>query len=140
MNKLKINRKDLIPIIFEYLILVLPIGIYVMLEALHKHKWTYFFQSPEWGIATIFLSFQGVSIYIKSLSGKNKQLNHSFLGILILIVIVVTIAAILNSYLSLENDSNTYSSIVFRLLLFLISTLYFFILTLSGKHNENYEK
>ena len=131
-----ISRRDLIPVVFEYLLLVIPIAIYVMLEALHKHDWHYFFKSPEWGIATIFLSFQGVWLYFKSLIGKNRKINHNFLGLLFLLVVIITVAAILNSFISLDPVYNNRRNIIIRLILLIAASVSFLILTLSGRQNE----
>ncbi|WP_299336334.1 hypothetical protein [uncultured Psychroserpens sp.] len=132
----KTSRRDILPVIYEYLLIILPVSIYISLEAMHKHDWTYFFKSPEWGIAIIFLSFQGVALYLKSLSSTNKKINHNFIGLLFLIVVVVTIAAILNSFISLDYKENNFMKISIRITLLFISSASFFILVLSGKKNE----
>src|SRR5215510_6978040 len=42
---------------YEYLLITLPVALYVVLEAIHKGDATFCLWSPEWAIATIFLAF-----------------------------------------------------------------------------------
>lgn len=131
------HKSDFIAISYEFLVLILPVFIYVYMEARHKHDWSYMFTSPEWGIATIFLCFQGAAFYTKSLTLRtDKRINSTFLNLIYLIVLIVTIGATLNSFDSLDSESNNKMKIMVRLVLLFFSIVFFFVLSFSGKKNE----
>lgn len=59
--------------LYEFIIITMPAGIYVFLEAFHKNDWTYLYSTPEWAIATIFLSFISLSRYLMTIGKTGKQ-------------------------------------------------------------------
>ena len=109
----------------------------MFLEALHKNDYTYFLKSPEWGIATIFLSFQGTALYIKALTQSGKKINYIFLGLLLLAVIFIVIASILNSYMSLNSKEDNLFKQILRMFFLLVSMIYFLLLGMSAHKIEN---
>lgn len=124
--------KILLPTFYEYILIVVPVLIYVSLEATHK-GFFYVVKSPEWAIATIFLCFQAVSLYTKGLMHTGKKLNGVVLSILYLGAMLMIIASTITAYVSLEDKTNTTTQIIVRMSLFLASTLGFFILVCSSK-------
>lgn len=128
--------KAVLPTIYEFLLILLPVAIYVTLESMHKQP-GYFFRSPEWAIASIFLSFQGTALYIRHLETPHKRINFDFLGLLLLGVITITVTATLNAYASLDLIENTNGKVALRIALLLLSSLVFFILVLASKTESN---
>jgi hypothetical protein len=51
----------------DYLLLTLPVAGYVAIESIHKGNWTYLLLSPEWSVATIFITLQTYRIYTESI-------------------------------------------------------------------------
>lgn len=125
-------KKVILPAIYEYLLIVLPVFIYVAMEATHN-GFIYLLTSPEWAIASIFLCFQASALYIKGLLRIGQKINGVFIGILFLFSMIIIIFATLNAYLSLDHTNNTPLIIILRLILFTISSVYFFILVCSVK-------
>lgn len=128
-------RRHILPTLYEYLLIIIPVAIYVSLEAMH-HGFLYFFKSPEWSIGSIFLSFQAIALYIRNLSKTSKKLNLDFIGIVLIILIIITILASLNAYSSLQSEKDTFTKVLIRIVLLIISTISFFMLVLSSKINE----
>lgn len=116
---------------YEYFLITLPIGIYVSLEALHKHDLKFCWNSPEWAIATIFLSFQSISLYKLNLKKTGRILSEASFGLFSLIFLAVVVAASINAYLSL-ND-NSVLSIIFRLVLFCAISVTFVLMVGGAK-------
>lgn len=132
-NTSKLNfKKVILPAIFEYLVIFLPVAFYVGLESMHKGSW-YFYKSPEWSIVSIFLGFQAFFIYFRHLNISDRKPDFNFLGILILGLVVITFASALNAYVSLDEQHNTNGKIILRLFLLLISSIGFFLLVFASK-------
>ena len=106
--------------LFEYLMIVVPVGLYVGMEAFHHHHWRLMIESPEWAIATIFLSFQGAVLYVKHLRKSGRDLSETSLWLLAFAVLVVMLAAVVNAYDDLETV--TRHSLLFRIVLFCITS------------------
>lgn len=106
-------------------------GVYVALEAFHKQDMFFFINSPEWAIATIFLSFQGVSLYRQGLKKLGSSLSDVSFEILTLFYVVITIVATVNAYKALSE--NTDLSVFVRLVLFFIASICFLLLVSSAK-------
>jgi hypothetical protein len=122
---------------YEYLLIISPVGIYVGLEALHKNSFAYFFASPEWSIATIFLSAVGILNFHNEIESAGKKLKHSYLGILIISNVLIIVVSVLNAYLSMESppnrDAPSKSITILRQILFLFTTVLFFIAVAGSK-------
>jgi hypothetical protein len=117
--------------LFEYLMIVLPVGIYVVMEAFHHDHWELVIESPEWAIATIFLSFHGAVLYVQSLKKSGRKLSEGVLLLAAMAVLVVIIAAIVNAYDDL--DSVTRRSVLFRTVLFAIASVAFLAMVSGAK-------
>lgn len=114
--------------VYEYLIITLPVAIYVFLDAYNKNDWPYLYKSPEWAIATIFLSFISLSRYLASIGKSRKPVFEPVIGIIGIIILLIIIASTLNAKISTELKPDSYAAIFFRLVLFTIATIIFFIL------------
>jgi hypothetical protein len=134
------KARYLVDMSYEFLLVVSPVIIYVLLEAVHKDNYNYIFISPEWGIATIFLSFQGVALYLKALFKSNRTINHNFIGLLILIMVFLTIGSIINTYAAFSHKNVDYTIVKFKFLLFFIAFFKFSFLTLSAINIKNHVK
>jgi hypothetical protein len=117
--------------LYEYLIITMPVGIYVSLEALHKNNWGFFFNSPEWSIATIFLSFISVSRYRKAIEKGGFKLSDPVFGIIGIIGLSIVVCSTLNAYVSIKEESS--SAVIFRGILFVVASSKFFILLIGTK-------
>lgn len=118
---------------YEYLLITVPVGLYIGLEAIHKHHWSLLVLSPEWAVATIFLLFQGVSLYMRHLSGAGARISPVSIGLLALISLTIIAFTVINAYTSLDPEHNTRSAIVFRLGLFVITSLGFLVMVAGAK-------
>lgn len=121
--------------LYEFILLTLPVALYVALEAYVKEDWSYFYSSPEWAIATIFLSVQAVFLYFKDLLRTGRRTNLRALGGLVFYTVIVVVVASINALESLR-DHGVGSSLALslRLSLFLISAIVFFMLVASGRY------
>jgi hypothetical protein len=90
---------------YECLLVILPVGFYVGLEAIHRHDRLFLLSSPEWSIATVFLSFQGVALYRSNLRRTGKPLQEDTFDFLQMLVLIITLSAAIVAYLSLEHGS-----------------------------------
>jgi hypothetical protein len=111
--------------LYEYLLISLPVAIYVILEALHKNDIIVLFVSPEWAIVTIFLAFVSLSKYLSSIAKSGKSIFEPIIGIISLFILLIVIAAIVNAKISMDAESN--GAICFRLFLFLLTSIFFFV-------------
>lgn len=122
--------------VMEYLVLVLPVAFYVGLEAYHKHDFEFFYQSPEWAIATIFLQFQGVYLFIKHSRQGDQRLSEVSVTLLALLALSIVVGSAMNALDSMHVESA--GKIVFRLTLFGITSLQFLILVASSKYSNGH--
>jgi len=125
-------KNVILPALYEYALVILPVFIYVSLEALHKGM-EHLVTSPEWAIASIFLCFQSASLYLKGLLHTGKKINGVFIGLLYMIVLLIIVSAVLNANMAMEESGNSVLSIGIRLFLITVSTIIFFILVCSSK-------
>ncbi|HAK79483.1 MAG TPA: hypothetical protein DCM71_21890 [Runella sp.] len=119
-------KKGFLIALYEYLIITLPIGLYVFIEASHKSNWHFLYSTPEWSIATIFLSFISLSKFVADLGKDGRKFDGPILGIFGLFNLIIIVSAAMNANMSLEKESITL--IIFRIFIFSISTIVFFVL------------
>lgn len=122
---------------YEYLIIIVPIGIYVFFEAHHRGELYYFYKSPEWDIATIFLAFIGINKYSSEIIPIRKKFSKPIFGIFQITVLLIIISAIYNTKISIEAETS--AAIFFRITLFSITSIIFFIFII-GKNLLKKEK
>jgi protein-S-isoprenylcysteine O-methyltransferase Ste14 len=116
--------------LYEYLLITLPVGIYVWLEAEHKHDYTYLVKTPEWAIATIFLLFVGLNKYQHVIKKSGRQFFEPIINIIAIAALVLIILAILNARSSL--DIETDGKIIARIIYFIIASLFFFMCMIAN--------
>ncbi|MBN8865821.1 MAG: hypothetical protein J0H92_20780 [Sphingobacteriales bacterium] len=124
-------RKGFWTALYEYLIVTLPVAIYVMLEAIHKKSWIVFITTPEWSIATIFLAFISISRYRSSLEKSGGRIFEPIFGLISILSLILIVGSTINAYLSLEEE--TISAIVIRIVLFIVSSMKFLVLITGSK-------
>lgn len=82
---------------YEYLMIVVPVGLYVILHGLHDtHPAAAVVSSPEWNIATIFLLMQGQFLYHVQLEGTGRRLSRNVMGLSSVATIVGVVFAVAN--------------------------------------------
>jgi hypothetical protein len=124
-------RNAIFTAVYEYLIIVAPVAIYVALESVHSGGLKYFALSPEWSIASLFLSFQGVNLYRRDLGIGGKPLSEEFLGVLGLIALLAIVASTIIAYLALTHDTTVLQ--IARLLILLATSLAFLLFVGAGR-------
>lgn len=129
--------EGLLHALYEYLLIITPVGIYVGLEALHKGSFCYFFISPEWSIATIFLSAVGILSFHNEIESAGRRVKPSYLGILIISNVLIIVISVLNAHWSMQHLSDEKiqknPSTLLRQILFILTTLLFFIAVAGAK-------
>lgn len=127
------NKPSFSVIAYEYLLVTVPVGIYVALEATRKNELAILWRSPEWAIATIFLLFQGLSLYIRHLSSTGAKLSAATIGLLALIGVVITTTTLINAYRTLDAQENTKLAIFVRLALFVFASVAFWVFVAAAQ-------
>ncbi len=127
MNTQKKTKKDaILNAFYEYILITFPIGLYVSFEAIHKHSWYYLIESPEWGIAVIFLIFVSVSKSIAAIRKNDKEPNETSIKIFNLSRLIGIIASVIISFYSVLLDNDTL--IIIRVSIFIITSIISIIL------------
>lgn len=124
-------RRALLSTVYEYFLVTLPVAIFVTLEALHKEDRSFCWSSPEWAIATIFLLFQGLSLYIRELTRTGRKISEGYIGILGLVVLVGAVITSINAYQSLHENTNW--GVSFRLAFFGLASIAFILMVGGAK-------
>jgi hypothetical protein len=116
--------RTIIRLAIEYLLITLPIIIYVTLEAIHQGDAVYLLQSPEWSIATIFLSCQTVRLFLEGLERDRGRLVGVVLVVALVVLIVV---ASINIYMGLDSEpeGQSWMVLVTKWGLLTVATLFF---------------
>jgi hypothetical protein len=118
--------------LYEYLLIVLPVALYVLLESRgHPRVLCAMLASPEWNMATILLGFQGESIYRTHLERQTRSLPTPIIGLIMLFVLVIVVLAANNIPFALSGTSRTASMLTW--VLFLLTTIAF-LLFITGAH------
>jgi hypothetical protein len=92
-------RRVALKLLIEYILVTLPILVYVLLEAFAQDNPLFFFTSPEWSIATIFLTLQMIRICLEGLRDvTGRLLNH----LLLIALVTITLCGGVNIYVSLQ--------------------------------------
>jgi len=124
--------------VVEYIIITAPISVYAVLEAIRKNDLVYFFRSPEWSIATIFLTVQAIRMYIEQL---RQTLDPVLSVLLILLLTGMTLAAAINIYIALGSpEHQTLGILASKWILFSVATAVFIVIAgaaIYGAEREN---
>lgn len=107
----------------EYLLLTLPVLIYVAMEAVHHQTFWYLLVSPEWSIATIFILVQTYRLFIEEMSGSPKGRRMG--DFLMLTLVLFAIAASINAFMAIGHAEPSISVLTIKWLLFAVATLIF---------------
>jgi hypothetical protein len=92
-------RRVVLKLLIEYILVTLPILVYVLLEAFAHANPLFLFTSPEWSIATIFLTLQMIRICLEGLRDvTGRLLNH----LLVIALVAITLCGSVNIYVSLQ--------------------------------------
>jgi drug/metabolite transporter (DMT)-like permease len=131
---IKLRTEHIIDVALELVLLIAPVFIYVLLEAMHKDDYYFLLLSPEWSICTIFISTQAILILNKANTKKTKVNNQMF-GLIIALCIFITIFASLNTYTALHKLEPVILSMDFfiRLILFILSMVLFIAVAIPQK-------
>jgi hypothetical protein len=120
----KLTRALLLTL-YEYLMITFPVGLYIFLEAAHEKKWSILWISPKWSVATIFLLFQGITLYVRFLNNTGGKVSPAAIGIGGFIALALIIVSTINTWMAFDSDGNSKKSIAVRLgILFLSSILF----------------
>jgi hypothetical protein len=123
----------------EYLTITLPILIYVGSEAVHSASASLLLRSPEWSIATIFLAFQTLRVFIEGSNGRDGRL----LTVMLLIpAVLLVFAAGTNVYMGLEVgvESQSWGLLITRWGLLVVATVLFVCFAGSAIWSEEIDK
>ena len=102
----KLLRRALVYTAYEYVLIVLPVAMYIFLAAVGQAKPHHGFgDSPEWNIATIFLVAQAQSLYRLHIEASGKRLSHPALGLIALLSLLLIVFAATNIQLTLRHGS-----------------------------------
>jgi hypothetical protein len=117
------KRRTLLRLLVEYLLLTLPVLIYVGLEAVHHDSAMYVVKSPEWSVATMFIALQTYRLYMEHnrRSGSGYRLGD----LLVIMLVLVVVAAAINAFLALEANRLSWTLIAFKWVLFVLATASF---------------
>lgn len=120
------HRPTITRVVEEFLLINLPIAIYVLIEAHHRSEdmWQGFLSSTEWCIGTAVMSFQGVRLYLYGTADGPRKSPAAIL-LLFLIATLVTAAA----FYLLSMHQHTAANSALKWTLFIIATCFF---SLSG--------
>jgi hypothetical protein len=117
------TSRTVVRLAIEYLLITLPIVIYTSLEALHEGSVAPLLHSPEWSIATIFLAFQTVRLFVENMDRTSGRLMAIVLVIVLMLLIT---AASINTYMGLETKTHQSPLLVLtRWALLLAASLFF---------------
>jgi hypothetical protein len=111
--------------LYDYLLVIVPVGLYVALEALHKGEPEFFVTSPEWAIATIILVFQAMAGLFEDLARPERSLARGGARIEALVALVIIVAASVNAYMGMNGGGPLCLAV--RLILFGIVSVGFFL-------------
>jgi hypothetical protein len=113
-------------LVVEYIIVTAPILVYVVLEAIKKGEAIHILRSPEWSIATVFLTVLAIKMYIERM---HQNFDPLLSILLILLLTGVTLAAAVNTYIALGSAENqSMGTLMSKWFLFLIATTIFVLI------------
>lgn len=112
----------------EYAFVVSPVAIYVGMEAAAHEDWHFFYKSPEWGIATMFLMFQALGIYLRKFLRVPGRFSLRAFSAYSLLTLIIVIVAAISSYSSLLSEYPSNAQTALRLALLIVASSAFLIL------------
>lgn len=127
------NRPVVIRIAEEFLLINMPILLYVLVESHHREMsfWVGVVTSPEWCIGTAVMSFQAIRLYVYGTSGGPKKSPGVIVALLLFACLVTALAFYLLS-MHVHTDAN----IRLKWATFAGATLFFLIFGGAGLWGE----
>lgn len=116
-------RRTVLRLSVEYFVVTAPIVIYVGIEAFRDSAISFLVTSPEWAIATIFLTFQTVRMYLDEM---HERSGRAFTYLLVLLLAAIALASGINIYVALGDVHNqSMMTIATRWILFGVASVLF---------------
>lgn len=122
----------------EYLLIALPVFLFVSLEAAHHHRMSWLWMSPEWSIATIFIVFRQLFLHYLLLHRSGRALNEPVLVLYFLGALLAITGALFNTWYSL--GTNGPWAVAIRLILLVASSMMFLIFVGGAYFHYSTEK
>jgi hypothetical protein len=133
-------RLTILKLVVEYCLLTLPVAAYVAIESIHKEKWSYLLLSPEWSVATIFITLQTYRLYTESI---DTHISRRFADLFLIFLVSLSFALAINIYLATDVSCPSWSILVVKWSLFAGSSILYVyvagaaIYSKEGKTNGN---
>jgi hypothetical protein len=102
--------------LMEYFGLVVPVLLYVAIEAFHDKGAMFLLESPEWGIATGFLGVHGPAVFEEELERSGRAISPLRMRFFRGAGLMLAGGALLNSFLSFDHE--TLAKMVVRMMMF----------------------
>lgn len=122
--------------VYEYLLITFPVGLYICLEAAHEEKWETLWNTPKWSVATVFLVFQGLTLYVRFLNSSGGKVSPAVIGLGGILSLGVIVVTIINTWISLDPTHNSKDAITLRLLILLIVSAFFGLFVWSARQYQ----
>jgi len=117
------RQRTVLRLLVEYLLLTLPVLIYVGLEAVHHDSAMYVVKSPEWSVATMFVSLQTYRLHMEQ--NRKSGAGYRLGDVLVILLVVVVVAAAINAFLALNAERPSWTLIGIKWALFGLATVSF---------------
>ena len=115
-------RETVLELLLEYVLITLPVLVYVGLEALHHQSVAYLTTSPEWSVATMFLLLQTFRLQNKAVA---SDFSRNFSELLVIVLLVFAIAASINIHMSMQTVPLTWGLVATKWALFVAASAMF---------------
>lgn len=118
--------------LLEYGTLTIPVLLYVGLESFHEKGLLFLLTSPEWGIATVFLSIYGPRRFQEEVAAGGHELSGIRMRFLSACGLIVAFSALINCFLSFTGESN--ALVIIRMAMFVAASMTFVALLGAARH------
>lgn len=115
-------HRTVLKLTVEYLLLTLPILLYIGLESMRLAEPKHFLTSPEWSIATIFIVLQTYRIYSEEMQ---STVGRAAGQCLVIACVLVTSVASVNIYLAADTQEASWQGVLVTWVLLCVSSLLF---------------
>lgn len=129
------RRSTVIQLIEEFLLINVPILLYVMIEADHRGQAIMhgIIQSPEWCIGTVVMSFQALRLYIYG-TAHGPRKSPGLLVALFLFATLITVAA----FYLLSMHEHSAAALNMKWLIFVVASIFFVFFGGGGLWGESH--
>lgn len=118
----------------EYIVLVLPVAIYAVLEVTGHKPWHHFLTTPEWSIATIFIAIQNVKSQFQM---SRHDVDGGFPTLVVILMFSISLAAIVNAFMNLQSGPSL-GNVGLMWVLYVAATLFFLFIAGAAKYREEH--